>query len=287
MAEGMKRIILVTGSDAERTLNAAARLCQVLWQYGITILAEEKDWSWLEMVGPGRAEYFLWGDWKRLKGCDCVITVGGDGTVLRGAEASLAVGCPLAGVNTGNVGFLARIPDSLPQILIEKIVKGKLPKIRQMTLQASWQNGRIPGALNDITLTRLPEGRMCTFHVYCDEERLGVWRADGIVLFTPSGSTAYAYAAGGPAVDPRTNLIGIIPLCAQSGRTNGLICSCERQIMVISNGERVGVSVDGRLAGYLEPNEPIKIMQGEKSVMFLDIDGEWRIEKLNRRLMEL
>lgn len=274
------------GSGAEKTLTAAEELCRLLGKYGVTVLTEEQNCRYLSCLGLKNIQYTDKTE-SDLEDCGCVLTVGGDGTVLRGAKTAFSINCPVAGVNTGKVGFLAKISADCLAEVIGRILDNQYPVKGLMTLRAVWEGGSIDGILNDITLIRKHTDRMSTFHVYCDEEEVASWRADGVVVFTPTGSTAYAYAAGGPAVDLDMKMIGVIPICTQSGRGNALISDGKRRISIRNHGNNLDICADGKQTGILEKGESLVITQGMKDVYIYGIDNQWNIANLNRTLANM
>ncbi len=283
----MKYIYVVIAEPADRVVNAVKRLCQCLKERDVKILMDEKHRFVYQNPGFSNIQYIDEEDQAMIRKCEVILSVGGDGTVLRAASVAARADIPLAGINTGKIGFLAKISESIPDEMISKILNKEYPETKQMTLDAGWGHGNIRTALNDITLSRIYSGRMCTFRIYCDDEEVAVWRADGIIIFTPTGSTAYAYSTGSPAIDPALQVIGITPICPQNGRNNGLICQNNRKIRIVTSGDQVMVSADGKGVGYLLKNEPMDVICGKKNIRFLQIDQKWRIQELNRALNHL
>lgn len=282
----MEKLFLVIGSGAGRTLSAAEKLCRLSEKYGVTVLTKEQNREYFSGMSLENIQYTD-GNGSDLKECGCVLTVGGDGTLLRGAKTAYTLNCPVAGINTGRIGFLAKIPEECPEDVIRRILDSQYTIKYLMTLRADWNDRFADGILNDITLIRKPGDRMNTFHVYCDDEEVASWRADGVVVFTPAGSTAYAYAAGGPAVDLETRMIGVIPICTQSGRGNALICNGRRRIGIRNHGNNLDIRADGSQTGTLEKGAELVITQGMNDVHIYEIDNQWKIADLNRTLANM
>ncbi len=283
----MKQVYVITADATERIIHTLQRLCVVLEEEQTAVIMDKKWKDQYGSLGVQNIRYIESPATEIMKACTCILSIGGDGTLLRAAAAASDYNLPLAGVNVGKVGFLAKIPETVPREVIGRILRGELKENRYMTLEACREHGMIPTALNDITLSNMDPGHMCTFQIYCDEEQVALWRADGVIIYTPTGSTAYAYSAGGPAIEPGLQMIGIMPICLQNGRRNGLICSSNRKIKIVSTGAEIRVSSDGRTAGYLKQGEELSVFRGNKEIRFLQIDNLWKIRELNRVLNNL
>ena len=154
-------------------------------------------------------------------GCELVCVLGGDGTILRGAELSRGSGVPLLGVNLGHVGFLAEAEREDLDATVERIVVARLhrrgahdPRGARRTRTAtpvfsSW-------ALNEVTVEKASRERMLELTVEIDGRPLSTWGCDGIVMATPTGSTAYAFSAGGPVVWPDVEALLLVPISAHA-----------------------------------------------------------------------
>jgi len=262
-------------------------LLHLLSQHEILIIISEswrfyqpvQDYPFIQYVNSLSSE--------SLGTCSCVLTIGGDGTVLRGASTAFRFRRPLAGINAGHIGFLAKIPEQFHEDTILQLLDERIPTKKLMTLQARWAEYHVDGILNDITLMRNLTDRMGSFHVYCDGEEISSWRSDGIVIFTPTGSTAYAYAAGGPAIDLNLKMIGLIPICSQSGRGNAIICDGNRNIIICNHDNQLNITIDGRQEASLPKGTPFHASQGSCGVDFYQMDTNWEIAKLNRTLANL
>ena len=147
-------------------------------------------------------------------GCDIVISLGGDGTILRLARQVAEKGTPILGVNLGKLGFLAEVSlDDLDACLAE-VLKGDYFIVDRMMLQATTsKNPKSYLALNDIVVDKFGTSRVLDLETFVNGEYLATFTGDGIILSTPTGSTAYALANGGPIVTPHNRSITISPIC--------------------------------------------------------------------------
>ncbi len=153
-------------------------------------------------------------------GAEMVVVIGGDGTLLRAAELARGAGVPLLGVNLGHVGFLAETePEDLSEA-VDKLVAGAYTVEQRMTVDAAVRvNGEVIArawALNEVTVEKAARERMLDVVIEVDGRPLSRWGCDGVVFATPTGSTAYAFSAGGPVVWPEVEAVLMVPICAHA-----------------------------------------------------------------------
>jgi NAD+ kinase len=192
---------------------------------------------------------------------DIAVAVGGDGTVLETARLALAREVGLLGFNLGTIGFLAEV------YRVEK----------RMTLQAA-----IPGlgrelevGVNDVVVEKIESQRLVVLDVEVDGESFLAYRADGIVIATPTGSTAYAFSAGGPLVDPSLECLLVTPVAPHSLFNRSLVLPPGVSVRVkVADDRPVRVSVDGREIGEVHEGGAIDITRGPTPVGFVRFDAE-------------
>lgn len=192
------------------------------------------------------------------KSLDILIALGGDGTILRAARKIYEFGIPILGVNIGHLGFLASVELSEFKEAVEKL-KDKEYKIAERMMikvtipEKEKNNAHV--ALNDIVITKGTLSRMLTFDLYIDDSFYIKYKADGIIISTPTGSTAYSLSAGGPIIYPTLKLINLTPICPNSNGVKTMILDDHNKITlkINSNGDKVFLSCDGQLE--LETNE--------------------------------
>ncbi len=166
--------------------------------------------------------------------CELVMTFGGDGTILRGAELARGHDIPLLGVNLGHMGFLAESePEDLPSVIAAVVNRDYAVEYRlavDLTLVTA-DNERISGwALNDVSLEKSSRARMIEVMVAVDDQPLSTWACDGVVCSTPTGSTAYAWSAGGPVVWPDVEALLVVPISAHALFSRPLVISPSSEI---------------------------------------------------------
>lgn len=155
---------------------------------------------------------------KMMEDCDVVVTIGGDGTIIHAAKHAAAARKPLLGINLGRIGFVAELePDELGRL--EDLVKGNYQVERRMMLSVSIEGKQRADhiyALNDVVVSRGSLSRMIDIHVGFHQNKMFHYRADGLVISTPTGSTAYSLSAGGPVIEPTMRCMLLTPICPHS-----------------------------------------------------------------------
>ena len=188
---------------------------------------------------------------------DYVISIGGDGTFLRAASMVGAKGTPIVGVNTGRLGFLADIlPDEFPTAL-EEIIAGNYTVEPHAVIMVEADGELIEGspyALNDIAVLKRDKAAMISVRTCINGEYLATYQADGLIISTPTGSTAYSLSNGGPIIVPNANILCITPVAPHSLNIRPIVINDDSQITleVESRSHNFLVAIDGRSEKLLE-----------------------------------
>jgi NAD+ kinase len=194
--------------------------------------------------------------------CDMLISLGGDGTILRLARQVAEKGTPLLGVNLGKLGFLAEVSVEDLDACLTEVLKGDYFIVDRMMLQATiLKNSKTYIALNDIVVDKFGSSRVVNFETHVNGEYLATFTADGIILSTPTGSTAYAMANGGPIVTPHNRAITISPICPHSLTARPVIVPDDSiiRIKVVSSENKVHITADGQDEVLVRPPTEIRI----------------------------
>jgi NAD+ kinase len=218
------------------------------------------------------------------RGAELVIVLGGDGTLLRAAEIARPVGTPLIGVNLGHIGFLAEAePDGLCDTIAELVDRQYVIE-RRMTIDVLVRtNGTLLGrtwALNEATVEKVARERLVELIVEVDGRPLSRWAGDGVVCATPTGSTAYAFSAGGPVVWPEVEALLLVPIAAHALFAPPLVVSPRSVVAVELAGEagqnfvpapdettRAVMWCDGRRRVDLPPGARVEVRRGSQPVL--------------------
>lgn len=200
--------------------------------------------------------------------CDMLISLGGDGTILRLARQVAEKGTPLLGVNLGKLGFLAEVSVEDLDACLTEILRGDFFIVERMMLQATiLKNSRTYIALNDIVVDKFGSSRVLNFETHVNGEYLATFTADGVILSTPTGSTAYAMANGGPIVTPHNRAITISPICPHSLTARPVIVPDDSiiKIKVASSENKVHVTADGQDEVLVNAPTEIRIKRSQHS----------------------
>jgi NAD+ kinase len=207
---------------------------------------------------------------------DLIVVLGGDGTLLGVARLVAAQGIPILGVNLGGLGFLTEVTIKEARAALERVLEGDYEVDRRIMLEAvveraSEQLAQSFQAFNDVVVGKGPLGRMLELDVFADHQHFCSYRADGLIVATPTGSTAYALSAGGPIVFPTLNAIVLAPICPHtlSNRPVVLPDSYEIEIHVKAPDHDTTFTVDGQESSQLGPADIIKIHRGRHAVSLI------------------
>ncbi len=188
------------------------------------------------------------------KECDLVIVVGGDGTLLNAARSLNDYNIPLLGVNLGRLGFLVDVHRDRMLEAIEEILNGVYTEEHRFLLHTSIERqGEIiseSNAFNDVAIHKSHVARMIELECYVDQSFVSTMRADGLVISTPTGSTAYALSAGGPVLHPSLNAITLVPICAHTLSNRPIVVGGDSEILIHvreNAPSEVLVSCDGQI----------------------------------------
>jgi NAD+ kinase len=210
----------------------------------------------------------------RLEASDLLITLGGDGTILRAVPFTAPLNIPLLGINLGRVGFLTEcMPDMWPETL-EKIMAGEGQVEKRMMLQVHLlREGEVihrDAGLNDIVVSRGGQARIVHLDVRIDDAKMTCYVADGLIIATATGSTAYSYAVGGPVLPPWIENIILVPVAPHLSFDRPLVMDANSHIDVTVHTRMPAMlTVDGRLAGTLQENDRISIQRSPLVARFL------------------
>jgi NAD+ kinase len=202
---------------------------------------------------------------------DLVIVLGGDGTFLRAARRFVLQNIPLVGVNTGTLGFLTHIDVAHLDEFLELLRQGDYVLEDRVMLSVKNPTSPFPGltgrddwvALNDVVVKNANPSQLCTLRLYVNDALVAVYDADGLILSTPSGSTAYTMAAGGPVISPEVDAISITPICPHSFSAKAVVVPFNKTFRVESDTKNYDVvyALDGLESGLLKPGESLQIVR--------------------------
>ena len=225
---------------------------------------------------------------------ECVLVLGGDGTLLQAARELLQRHIPLLGINLGTLGFLTSAEKSeLPKCL-DSVLDDSCSIDERMMLEGVAYHGsekiQMNIALNDVIIARAGFSRLVELKIYVNGELLSIYNADGIIVSTPTGSTGYSLSAGGPIIFPQTDVIVITPICPHSLQARSLVVSGEDRIMIEigrrrkTQKEEAMVTFDGRSAQELETGDRIEIYKAQETTQLIRLKGRSFYQVLQNKI---
>ncbi|MGE5631937.1 MAG: NAD(+)/NADH kinase [Caulobacteraceae bacterium] len=223
---------------------------------------------------------------------DIIIVLGGDGTILNISRQSSKYNVPIFGINLGHLGFLAEAEAGEMYAALEKILQGDYFIEKRMMLEASIEenNTQVENfvALNDIGITRGPFSRIITYSIYINGSFVDLYSADGIVISSPTGSTAYSLSAGGPIVSPDLNVIIVTPVCPHTLHSRSIVVSDKDEVKVeiCNNNTEVMLTVDGQLGYKLKSGETVTIRSSACATNLVKLKQRSFFDVLRRKMSE-
>lgn len=226
---------------------------------------------------------------------DCAIVLGGDGTLLHASRDLMGMNIPLIGVNFGHLGFLADVEAEAVEDMVDRLMSDDfLIEKRLMlegTISRNGENIPVASALNDVVIGRSGVMGVLDFKVFVNGIRLNSYKADGIIVATPTGSTAYSMSAGGPLVKPSAQLIVMTPVCPHTLNTRSIVLEGNDIIEIeicqtkpVECKESAYVYFDGDLATPLSNGDRIIIKKSANSTDIIKLDSRSFLEVLRRKL---
>lgn len=250
MTKPAQRVLLVINPGKDEVRHLAVEVASAFTSRGIAVSIAEDDFeNWNDPTRP--IVDVVRADERASAGCDVVVVLGGDGTILRGAERARATGAPVIGVNLGHVGFLAEAESEDIADVVEAVAKRNWHVEERLALdirvtQAGAQQAST-WALNEVSLEKIARQRMIDVVVEVDGRPLSRWGCDGVVAATPTGSTAYAFSAGGPVVWPEVSALLVVPLSAHALFSRPLVISPSSVVAFeLQPGSDAVLCADGR-----------------------------------------
>jgi NAD+ kinase len=282
----VRSVAVVVREHSDEVMAVADRLTGWLGGRGIATTLEDA-----EARGPGGESSLD----VRKSPVDLVIALGGDGTLLRAARLVVGTDVPVLGVNLGRLGFLTAFPDAELESGLAQVVGGEAFLDHRFTLQARVETkGETKGdnlfALNDIVIHTSGAARVTPLTVRVGSggqmEEVGSFAADGVILATPTGSTAYSMSAGGPIIVPSVECIVLTPICPHSLAVRPLVIPATQEVSVSSLDAAAEhqVTVDGQVERALGPQDTVVVSREDHPVRLVRLPGQTFFGTLRRKL---
>lgn len=225
------------------------------------------------------------------KRVDLMVAFGGDGTMLSVAQQMKDASTPLMGVKVGGLGFLTEVTEGEVFTTLENVLSGRHRLERRMMLSCSVSHAdgsehRETVALNDVVIQRDSLERMLTVETYVDEEFLASYACDGLIISTPTGSTAHSLSAGGPVVHPQAEAIVITPICPHMLTNRPLVLSSKQKLraVIASENTSAGIMIDGQIAVKIHPGDQVHVRKSPLSILLAASSTKSYFEVLRAKL---
>lgn len=294
----MNQFYIITNSEKDKNLETTKRIYDYLTAHGRSCTVREyqkQDKSDLlqengeSSVPPGYTD----ADWIP-KGTECILVLGGDGTLIRAARDTVKRNIPLLGINLGNLGYLAEIEKTGVVDAMDSLMADSYTVEPRMMLEGSVfreKEGMAHNlALNDIVVNRAGALRVIDYEIYVNGEFLNRYSADGIIVSTPTGSTGYSLSAGGPIVSPMASMIVVTPICPHTLTARSIVLSGEDRVTVrLGPGRRADreeafVTFDGEVLVPVATGDYVEIQKSEKTADILKISKISFLEILRNKM---
>lgn len=257
MSTSFRNIVIVGKPDDPRVTEPTEQLRAHLTEAGVNLLTREE-----------------------IDSADLVIAIGGDGTMLYGSRLARESGTPILGINRGRLGFLADVTPEEMLTSVDHVLQGNYSTDSRLLLEARMMrsNGdqEVAYALNDVVLQRRETGRMVDFETRIAGQYVNTHSGDGLVIATPTGSTAYALSCGGPIIEPQLDAVVVVPICPHTLTDRPIVVSADQPVEVSflqRDDTKAEITVDGYSMGDIRPGDKLQISAANNRVTLVHPPG--------------
>lgn len=287
----MKNIAIVTNFNISEKANAALKVANYLLQFGCKILVSQYSKDKVLAMKKYKGNIYFLPIEKLYDEADLVIALGGDGTILDCAKKMAKRGKPILGINLGHLGYMAELEmDELDSL--SKIIEGNytIDERSMMDIQVKDKEGNtkyLSSALNDAVISNGSVSKIINLELYAEDSLITSYRADGLIISTPTGSTAYAMSAGGSIADPKVKCRMVTPICPHSFIARQLIFSDETTLRVknVSVREKsLFLTIDGKTNCEVFRDEIVTVTKSNLTVKLVRIKECSFYDILNQKM---
>lgn len=279
----MKKFMLITNNEKKKNLDSATQIKEMIEKKGGAV-------NWMVMPGPTDISPM-----PVEPGTDVIISIGGDGTMVRSAQRTIGSNVPLIGVNRGHLGYLCDISDENLEASIDVLIDGEYYTESRMMLSGELNrkigdNSHIYHSLNDIVVTSKNGHAVIRISIFINGTFLYVFDGDGIIIATPTGSTAYNLSASGPIVEPKTELMLLTPINPHSLNTRSIVLDPTDEISLKIESRRSNkrdcatVAFDGAHRQNLSDGDEVIVKKAKEKTKFIRLDESSFLERMQSRL---
>lgn len=278
-------VFLVLNLSKEQSVPVAHSAIEIFRGLGVSVILEKEAQPYFS----DRQDLLFMQTNAALAACDVIITIGGDGTILHIARQSLGLEKPLFGINLGRMGFLAAVEkDELPDKL-NRLVRGEytLDERRILAVNVQGRNTFRKYALNDLVVFKSGIAQTVDVCIWCDDILVNHYQGDGVVVATPTGSTAYSLSAGGPVLDARISGLVVTPVCAHSMHSPPMVFSAARKIRIQVSSptqEFALLSCDGLHEEQISRDDVVSVSLSSRSIPLICFNEADQFEAIDKKL---
>ena len=282
----MKTIGLISNLQGIKIATLVRNIDHWFKQRGIELLVDDETARLIERPATGCNRYDL------VRRVQCLMALGGDGTLLHSARLTAALGVPIFGVNLGHLGFLTEVAIPYLYQALESLLADNYTIEERMMLQAGvCRNSLVYEpviGLNDAVITKGAFSRIIAFEIMVDGQLFNTYHADGAIISTPTGSTAYSMSAGGPIVLPNLDLLLMTPICPHSLWARPLVIAADSQVQIklLSGLGEIMLTIDGQHGMHLRTGDLITISKGKFRAKFIKLSNKTFFQILKEKLKE-
>lgn len=282
----MKNYYVITNYIKDPQLVVAKRIKEYLEQRGaVCTLSEKEEIS---------IRHYKYTDPHRVgKDVECIIVLGGDGTVLQAARDLSELDIPLFGINLGTLGYLAEVDKDHIDMALDKLLEDEYHVEERMMIKGVAEHLQkdllADVALNDIVISRSGRLRIMDFEIYVNDRFLNSYSADGIIISTPTGSTGYSLSVGGPIVDPAASMMMITPIAPHTLTARSVMLSDQARIKVVIRKrnemiEEAEATFDGDTVVKLGTDDAITVEKADRTVKLIRLEEVSFLEVLRKKM---
>ena len=274
----MRRFGLITNFNIYDKANAAMRVAEQLLSYGAQVLIPSVNKDRIFRMHKSRKEYTYLPVEEVYASADCIVTLGGDGSILDAARRAAPLGKPLLGINMGHLGYMTEL-EMTELDLLEAVVNGEceIDERAMLSVSVHTEKGGQKGesfALNDAVITNGSVARIVDIELYEGGEKVSGYRADGLIIATPTGSTAYSMSAGGPVIDPHLSCLVVTPVCPHSLTTRPLLFRDDATLEIKNTCQRekmLYLTIDGRINFEIYRGDTVRVTRSPMTTRLIRI----------------
>ena len=287
----MKRFALITNFNIYDKAQAAMRVAEELVSHGVEVLIPSVNKDRIFRMHKNRREYIYLSHEEVFAGADCIIVLGGDGSILDAARKAAPLGKPLLGINMGHLGYMAELEmDELDKLSAVIAGEYEIDERAMISVSIHTQTGGRKAesfALNDAVISNGSVARIVDIELYEGGELVSAYRADGMIVATPTGSTAYTLSAGGPITDPHLPCLVVTPICPHSLTARSLMFRDDTDLEIKNICQRekmLYLTVDGRINFEIYRGDVVRITRSPMTTKLVRLSKGGFYNRLQQKM---